>query len=160
MKKYCLVVIGLVLASVSFFPLAADDKQSIELVLNSFHQAAANAQAEPYFDLLNEDAIFLGTDASERWTKAEFKTFVTPYFDKGQGWLYTPTERNVTLVTGTKVAFFDELLFSKSYGTCRGSGVLLKTDNGWKISQYNLSIPMPNAIAKELVATIASHQGK
>jgi hypothetical protein len=29
-------------------------------------------------------------------------------------------------------------------GTCRGSGVLEKTTNGWKIKQYVLSITIPN----------------
>jgi len=87
-----------------------------------------------------------------------------PYFSKGRGWLYTPTERNITLIDSTQVdstqikskqvAFFDELLFSKSYGVCRGSGVLINTSAGWKISQYNLSIPMPNGIAKALVKQI------
>lgn len=149
---------------VSVASLAGDDKKSINQTLDNFHQAAANAEAKPYFDLLSEDAIFLGTDASERWTKAEFKAFVVPYFSKGRGWLYTPTERNITLIDSTQVdstqikskqvAFFDELLFSKSYGVCRGSGVLINTSAGWKISQYNLSIPMPNGIAKALVKQI------
>jgi len=29
-------------------------------------------------------------------------------------------------------------------GTCRGSGVLEKTSNGWKIKQYVLSVTIPN----------------
>jgi ketosteroid isomerase-like protein len=142
----------------SFISSAANDKQDIDKALNSFHQAAANAQAKPYFDLLSQDAIFLGTDASERWTKEEFKAFVVPYFSKGTGWLYTPKQRNISLVKKGQVAFFDELLFSESYGTCRGSGVLIKTGQGWKISQYNLSIPMPNGLAKALVEQIKSFE--
>jgi len=149
---------SLALSIVSFTSMADDkaaiDKHSIDTVLNSFHQAAAKAQAKSYFDLLSQDSIFLGTDATERWTKAEFKAFVVPYFSKGQGWLYTPTQRNISLIDKGQVAFFDELLKSESYGTCRGSGVLIKTQQGWKISQYNLSIPMPNGIAKALVKQI------
>jgi len=136
----------------------AADKANINKVLNSFHQAAANAEEKAYFDSLSEDAIFLGTDASERWTKNEFKAFVVPYFSKGQGWLYTPIKRNINLIEKGQVAFFDELLLSESYGTCRGSGVLIKTKQGWKISQYNLSIPMPNGIAKALVKQIKIHE--
>jgi len=162
MNKLFLLVsrlaISLALSVVSVVTLAHDStstaKHSIEQVLNSFHQAAANAEEKAYFDLLSEDAIFLGTDASERWTKNEFKAFVVPYFSKGQGWLYTPTQRNINLIEKGLVAFFDELLSSESYGTCRGSGVLIKTKQGWRISQYNLSIPMPNGIAKALVKQI------
>ncbi|PKI14027.1 nuclear transport factor 2 family protein [Colwellia sp. 12G3] len=162
MKKYYLlvatVVFGLTAQLCSLTALAASEEQSIAKVLNSFHQAAADAQAKPYFDLFSEEAIFLGTDASERWSKEEFKAFVVPYFSKGTGWLYTPTERNISLVKEGQVAFFDELLFSESYGTCRGSGVLIKTKQGWKISQYNLSIPMPNGLAKALVKQIKSFE--
>ena len=162
MKKYSLLVVtiifGLTSGLLSFFSFAASDEQNIDLVLNNFHQAAADAQAKPYFNLLSQDAIFLGTDATERWSKEEFKAFVVPYFSQGKGWLYTPVERNVTVLKQGQVAFFDEILFSKSYGTCRGSGLLVKTDQGWKISQYNLSIPMPNGLAKALVKQIKTFE--
>ena len=158
MRKYSLLVVVILFALtsglLSVATLAANDEQSIETVLNSFHQAAADAKAKPYFDLLSQDAVFLGTDATERWSKDEFKAFVEPYFSQGQGWLYTPVERNISLIKQGQIAFFDELLFSESYGTCRGSGLLVKTDQGWKISQYNLSIPMPNGVAKALVKQI------
>jgi ketosteroid isomerase-like protein len=146
------------LSVVSLFSFANDnaelEKTRIDKVLNSFHQAAADAKEKPYLDLLSEDAIFLGTDASERWTKETFKAFVIPYFSKGEGWLYMPLQRNINLIESSQVAFFDELLSSKIYGTCRGSGVLIKTKQGWKISQYSLSIPMPNGIAKALVKQV------
>lgn len=158
MTKNFLIMMTLMCCLVSFISIAATDEQKIAKVLNGFHQAAAEAKSDAYFNLLADDAIFLGTDASERWTKDEFKTFVVPYFSKGTGWLYTPTERNISLVKAGAVAFFDELLLSESYGVCRGSGVLIKTDLGWKISQYNLSIPMPNGIAKALVKQIKSFE--
>lgn len=53
-----------------------------------------------------------------------------------------------------RVAWFDELLDSASYGECRGTGVLEKIEGGWKIVQYHLTIPMPNDLAKDLVARI------
>jgi len=154
MTKYFLTIITLTCALVSFVSIAATEKDDIDKVLNSFHQAAADAKSDVYFNLLTDDAIFLGTDASERWTKDEFKAFVVPYFSKGTGWLYTPTQRDTSLIQDGRVAFFDELLFSESYGVCRGSGVLYKTKAGWKIAQYNLSIPMPNGLAKALVKQI------
>lgn len=162
MKKYCLLVItlvfGLTHGVVSFNAVAATDEKNIAKVLNSFHQAAANAEAKPYFDVLSENVIFLGTDASERWNKEQFKAFLVPYFSKGTGWLYTPIERNISLLKAEQVAFFDELLSSEIYGTCRGSGVLINTEQGWKISQYNLSIPMPNGLAKVLVPKIKTFE--
>ncbi|KGJ86956.1 nuclear transport factor 2 family protein [Colwellia psychrerythraea] len=162
MRKYSLPVFvaicALMAGLLSVTTLAANDKQTIDNVLNRFHQAAADAQAKPYFNLLSQDAIFLGTDATERWSKEEFKAFVVPYFSQGKGWLYTPVERNISVVKQGQVAFFDEILFSESYGTCRGSGLLVKTEQGWKISQYNLSIPMPNGLAKALVKQIKAFE--
>jgi hypothetical protein len=53
------------------------------------------------------------------------------------------------------VAWFDELLESPHLGTCRGSGVLVAVGGSWKITQYNLSIPIPNALADAVVKQIA-----
>jgi hypothetical protein len=122
--------------------------------LNQFHQAAADANMTHYFDLLTDNAIYLGTDATERWTKAQFKSFVEPYFSKGQGWLYQTTERHINDVVDGEIVFFEELLMNANYGQCRGTGVLVKTKQGWKISQYNLSIPLPNALAKDITGQI------
>lgn len=57
-------------------------------------------------------------------------------------------------------AWFDELLANDAYGTCRGSGVLLLTESGWRIAQYNLSIPIPNELAAKIVAVIRAGGSK
>jgi hypothetical protein len=49
---------------------------------------------------------------------------------------------------------FDEMLENESYGTCRGSGVLVRTAAGWRIVQYNLSFLIPNDLAREITALI------
>ncbi len=149
-NKFTLLLIALM----SFSALA---EQSIDQVLNSFHQAASQADGEAYFNLLSDDSVFLGTDATERWAKNEFKAYAMPYFNQGKGWTYHSTERHINFSADGKTAFFDELLFNDNYGQCRGSGVLWKTAQGWKIAQYNLSVPLPNAIAKDVVKQIADH---
>ncbi len=132
------------------------EEQIISLTLDKFHQAAAEANAEVYLSLLANDAVFLGTDASERWTKKQFSAFVLPYFNQGKGWLYEMKDRNISLLGDNLVAFFDEILENENYGRCRGTGVLIKTNQGWKISQYNLSIMVPNDVAKKVVEQIKS----
>jgi ketosteroid isomerase-like protein len=127
---------------------------AVSQTIDRFHLAAANANYDEYFKLFAEDAVFLGTDGNERWTKEEFKAYVNPHFSKGKGWLYQSTQRNISLVKGTDIAFFDELLFNNYYGECRGSGVLIKVDSQWKILQYNLSIPVPNDISANIVGLI------
>mgnify|MGYP000653840822 CR=1 FL=1 len=148
---------------VSFFSIAQSmkEEQAINKVLDQFHQAAANANAQVYLGSLTDDAIFLGTDASERWTKEQFTAFVLPYFNQDKGWLYLAKERNISLLNQSSVAFFDEVLENSNYGLCRGSGVLVLTSEGWKISQYSLSILVPNGVANQVTEQIKHyHQQK
>jgi ketosteroid isomerase-like protein len=151
---------ALLLVLASFITGAEEqtEQQAITSVLDQFHQAAANANADKYLNLLSDDAVFLGTDASERWTKTQFTKFVQPYFSQGKGWLYVSRQRNISLLPVATVAFFDELLQHKKYGTCRGTVVLIKTKQGWKISQYNLSLPIPNDIATAVVESVKTYE--
>jgi hypothetical protein len=74
--------------------------------------------------------------------------------DQYAGLTFAPRNRNVTISPDGHTAWFDELLDSASYGECRGSGVLRQVGGEWKIAQYNLSIPIPNALAKQFVEEI------
>ncbi len=136
----------------------ASANESLEQVLDNFHQAAADADYPRYMNLLADDAIYLGTDSGERWNKAEFSAFVKPYFSQGRGWLYKPVQRHISNTKAANIVFFDELLENKNYGRCRGSGLLIRTEQGWKILQYNLSIPVPNAIASDVVKSIQGYR--
>jgi ketosteroid isomerase-like protein len=131
----------------------------IEQVLDQFHQAAAKADGATYFGLFAPEGVFLGTDASERWTVEEFKAYAAPHFAKGQGWTYVSTARHVALAPAGDVAWFDELLTNKSYGVCRGTGVLRRIGAAWRISQYHLTIPVPNQLADKVVAMIRDRPG-
>lgn len=138
--------------------VVVNPSKQVSMLLDSFHSAASTANGIEYFKLLSEDAIFLGTDSSERWTKDQFKKFAEPYFSTGRGWTYIPKERHIHFVNNSRIAIFDELLTSRSYGITRGSGVLQLTNEGWKIIQYSLSIPIPNDLAKELTNQIKEFQ--
>ncbi len=56
------------------------------------------------------------------------------------------------------VAWFDELLDNAAYGVFRGSGVLLLQRGNWRIAQYNLSFPVPNALLPGLAQQISGEQ--
>jgi len=141
------------LASVS---VRAADTQPIAETLDRFHQAASQADGQAYFDLFAPEGVFIGTDATERWTVEEFRKYALPRFSKGKGWTYAPRARHIDLAPGGDVAWFDELLDNKSLGTCRGSGVLRKINGHWKVSQYHLTIPVPNELADSVVKMIRS----
>lgn len=146
-----------------FTPLAeaqapSDDEQMVAATLNTLHQAASDADYEAYSSVFAADAIFLGTDATERWTRDQFMGYAKPYFDQGRGWTYVMVERHVSVAADGATAWFDERLHNASYGETRGSGVLTKESGQWKISQYNLTIPMPNELAREFVDRIRGDQ--
>jgi hypothetical protein len=131
-----------------------DAEMAVGAVLDTLHRAASEADGDLYFSLFAVDAVFLGTDAAERWSIEQFKAFAQPYFSKGQGWTYVPGERHVDILPGGSTARFDEILSNEAYGICRGTGVLVLTPQGWRISQYSLSIPIPNDLAKDIVRRI------
>jgi len=135
---------------------------AINHTLDQLHDAASKADGARYFNLFSSDAVFIGTDASERWTIKEFRAYAEPYFAKGRGWTYKPRSRHVVVadIPCHCIAWFDELLDSESYGTSRGTGVLELKDGSWKISQYALTFPIPNDLAKEMTKEIRAFEAK
>lgn len=141
------------------YPIGEAAEAEAAAALDAFHEAASKADEARYFSLIAEDGVFLGTDASERWTKAEFLAFAHPFFAAGTGWTYRPVERHLSLSADGRLAWFDERLENAKLGDCRGSGVLRRSEAGWRIVQYNLTIPIPNELADEIVGRIMKAGG-
>ena len=139
-----------------------EQAHAVARTLDSLHAAAARADGPGYFAHFAPDAVFVGTDVSERWTLPEFRAYADPIFAQGRGWTYTARTRTVTLapLACRCVAWFDEVLDSESYGTSRGTGVLVRGPGGWKVAQYALTFPIPNELAKEFTARIREHEAK
>lgn len=131
------------------------DPAPVNAVLDQLHHAAAVADAKTYFGLFHDEAIFVGTDATERWTMPEFKAFAAPHFEEAPAWAYTPVAREVHFGPAARVAWFHETVRHARYGDVRGSGVLTLADGTWKIRQYVLSFPIPNAAAAEVLEVVA-----
>jgi hypothetical protein len=127
-------------------PEASDAKKQINQALDEWHAAAARAEESSYFAHFDPGAVFLGTDATERWDLEGFRKFAHPYFSKGKAWTFKSTRRDVTIGPGGRIAWFDEDLETKNLGPARGSGVMLYggTDATWRIAQYNLALTVPN----------------
>jgi uncharacterized protein (TIGR02246 family) len=140
--------------------VAQDNVAAVNEVLDDWHRAAARADEERYFSHFTPDAIFLGTDASERWTRDAFRAWARPHFARGKAWSFTSVERHVFISPDERVAWFDEALSTTKMGPCRGSGVLLRQGGTWRIAQYNLSIPLPNALVDEVKSRIEELEKK
>lgn len=134
-------------------------RADVSAVLDALHEAASEADFDGYFSLYAREAVFLGTDATERWTREAFMDYTRARFDTGTGWTYHMLERHVSVSPGGRTAWFDERLDNVNLGETRGSGVLVLEDGRWKIAQYNLTIPIPNAIARDVAERIRALQG-
>ena len=121
----------------------ADSKKQIAAMLDSFNVAAATADYTGYFNFYTEDATFNGTDATENWDKAAFMVWAKPFFDKKTTWNFTALKRNIYFGKYADIAWFEELL-NTQMKICRGSGVVVKVGNDWKVQQYVLSTTIPN----------------
>ena len=131
-----------------------NQEKIINILLDDWHKAAAESNYEKYFDALDNDATFIGTDAQEYWNKTEFSAFAKPFFEKGKAWNFTPIKRHVYFSRDGKTAWFDELL-DTWMKLCRGSGVLEFKNGKWKIKQYVLSMTIPNDNVETVIKTKA-----
>lgn len=124
-------------------------KKNVAKVLDDLNVYAAKTDYKNYFDLFATESTFIGTDATEVWNKKEFMEWAKPFFDKGSAWNFTSLKRNISFSADGKYAWFDEVLDTQMK-ICRGSGVLEKIGNQWKIKQYVLSATIPNAVIDEV----------
>ena len=132
---------------------AASDR--VGEVIDAWHAAAARSDAEIYFGLMTDDAVFLGTDATERWDMAAFRAYAEPRFAEHNGWSMRSTRRTIEVEPHGQMAWFEEDLESDSLGPARGSGVLVRAPAGWRIAQYNLAITVPNEHFEDVRALLA-----
>lgn len=161
MKKTTLLY-TFVLFLLSFTAISAQSKNKFEkekaeisTMLDGFNIAAAKSDYEGYFNYFADESTFIGTDATEIWSKKEFMVWAKPYFDKKRTWNFTALKRNIYFSKDGKLAWFDELLDTQMK-ICRGSGVVEKINGQWKVRQYILSVTVPNDVVDKVVAEKAS----
>jgi hypothetical protein len=133
---------------------SVDESAAVEALLEHLHTTASLADGALYFGCFTPDAVFVGTDATERWTLDQFRAYAEPFFARGQGWTYTALERHVAFAAAGDTAWFDERLWNEKYGEARGSGVCVQTAEGWRVAHYVLSFPIPNDLAAEFTSRI------
>ena len=130
----------------------APDIEAVGKVIDDFHDAAAHGDKERYFGHLTDDAVYLGTDEWERWPKyPDFDDYVDSRFKDGTGWSYKSVDRTIRFSTRQDVAWFDEVLFSETNGRIRGTGVLTRQSDQWKLEHYAMSFLIFNENWDEVI---------
>lgn len=151
MKKIIPVFILVTLVSCKSNQVQNSSSQNnVNAAVTAWHKAASEANYDNYFNLMTDDAIFIGTDANENWNKKAFQIYAKPHFDKGKAWNFKTLERHVYFDKTMQMAWFDELLDTQMK-ICRGSGILVKENKQWKIKHYVLSMTVPNENSAEVI---------
>jgi len=150
------MIAALMLVQQPAAPALPQAEAQVAAVLDQLNHASSTADETAYFSLFTPDARYVGTDATEHWTMAQFRAFAEPWFKRDSAWSFPATGRTITIapIECRCIAWFEERLDSAAYGETRGSGVMRLTDNGWKIEQYVLSLAVPNDKADAVVAVI------
>jgi hypothetical protein len=147
----CLIVSGLNVHAQGAAPDAAFVLR-VGAFIDEWHDDAAHGRMA-YFDKMARDGVYIGTDKTELWSRDAFKVWARRFFERGSAWSFKSTKRNIYLSDDKKIIWFDELLDTQM-GVCQASGVMRNTEHGLEIAHYQLSIAVPNDVAKDVTHTI------
>lgn len=131
-----------------------EDSAAAAALLDYFH-AGAECDLERHLGYLEEYATTFGTAADERYTKADHRELLAPYFAAGHGMTSELVVLNITESEDGRFAWFDARLDKKRLCELRGSGLLHRGEDGWKIVLNNLAFPVPN----DLIGLTAAEGG-
>lgn len=114
-------------------------------VLVGHLEAVASKDVQQLRLFFHPEALFFGTDDSERWTTDDLAKLLV---ESEAGWdMRECLKREVRYISPACVSFFEVVRHLK-YGLFRGSGIVVKDDEGqWMIRHYVLSYSVPNKLA-------------
>src|SRR5271169_6550745 len=84
--------------------------QQVAAVLDDWHHAASVADEDRYFRHFAANGVFMGTDATERWTVSQFRDWAKPHFQSKKAWNFKPRDRQIAFSADGNTAWFDEML--------------------------------------------------
>ena len=157
MKALAAFVTALLLATANLAHGAPADPalaRDVNAFVDGWHDDAAHARMA-YFDKIAPDGVYIGTDRAELWQRDAFRAWGRKYFEGNRAaWVFHATRRNVYASGDGNTIWFDELLDTENMGHCMASGVLRRTPSGFEIVHYQLSIAVPNGIAKQVTGLV------
>ncbi|MFC7048389.1 nuclear transport factor 2 family protein [Emcibacter nanhaiensis] len=134
----------------------AAEERAVAALLDGFHDAADKGDKERYLGSMTRDSVFMGTDSRERWPYPEFEKYVGERFRDGKGWSYRSVEKHIDFSPDGRTGWFDEITRSEKWGDFRGTGVVVKEDDAWKIAHYSLTFLVPNQVWEQVSEIVQS----
>jgi hypothetical protein len=166
MRAFAALAAALLLAAASFASIAraapadAALARQVNAFVDGWHDDAAHARMA-YFDKIAPDGVYIGTDRGELWQRDDFRAWGRKYFEgKRAAWVFHPTRRNVYASKDGGTIWFDELLDTENMGHCMASGVVRRTPSGFEIVHYQLSIAVPNGVAKQVTGQVKAFEAQ
>ena len=129
---------GISLFALLLFAIGISHAQgdSPDAVLDGLHEAGTAADPSGFFAQMTTDAVILGVDASGALEGPALRRHFDERFATGDAWGYRSVERDIRYSPDGNMAWFTESLEDSEGGHRWGSGVLIRTGSGWKITQY------------------------
>ena len=149
MKKLLIIL----MAILPFQIFAQTEQELIHSLMDQWHLAAAKADSATFFGSFTQQGIYIGTDTTEYWTRDEMAAWASPYFKRESAWDFTSISREVYFSEDGNTAWIHEKL-NTWMGVCKGTAVLVKLDNNWKIALYDLSVTIDNDKIKKFLELI------
>jgi hypothetical protein len=155
MLKSLMCACSLLLAGLAYgAPVDAALARQVNAFVDGWHDDAAHARMA-YFDKIAPDGVYIGTDRGELWQRDAFREWGRKYFEgKRAAWVFHASRRNVYASSDGNTIWFDELLDTENMGHCMASGMIRRTPAGFEIEHYQLSIAVPNEIAKQVTSLV------
>ena len=123
--------------------------------LDALHRAGAAADHNAFAAELTTDTMLLGLAGDQRWEGPDVDEALQRYFSGGGTWTFQAQEREIKLSPGGTLAWFSESLADSGSTDGWGSGVLVKTDSGWRVAQYHLTPPVATIAESTAIAPTA-----
>lgn len=139
-------IVGALLFGLSVTLLAHADATP-DAALDALHKAGADANAAAFEALLSEDVVFLGVGGAGRLEGHAARAYFSELIAQGNVWAYSSSLRETRVSADGSVAWFDETLEHGQLGLGRATGVLVRSGEGWKVAQYNLTVPVSGGVA-------------
>jgi hypothetical protein len=139
-------MVGALLFGLSVTLLALADATP-DSTLDALHKAGSDANTAAFEALLADDVVFLGMGGAGRLEGQAARAYFSEYLAQGNGWAYSSSLRETRVSADGSVAWFDETLEHGQLGLGRATGVLVRSGDGWKVAQYNLTVPVSGGAA-------------
>lgn len=135
----------------------ASSNKEFDEIIDAWHHAAATGDSVGFFSRMTEDALYLGTDETERWTRTTMGKDLGKFFNGKKAWHFIAYNRIYTALDDKNTILFDESL--KTWmGPCKSTGMMRKVKGKWLISYYNLNVAVSNAVVQNYLKLLKEEE--